>query len=92
MAQTCGAYVGAMALDAGLPLKVGLLIGTRDCSVTIPWFVVGDELVVTASLAFHDEGLAAFDCKVTVGQTVVAQAQLKVYQPKEILFPSDEES
>jgi predicted hotdog family 3-hydroxylacyl-ACP dehydratase len=92
MAQTCGAYVGAMALDAGLPVKAGLLIGTRECRVLIPWFRLGDELVVTASIAFHDEGLAAFDCKVEIDRKLIANAQLKVYQPEENLFEPDEEN
>ena len=44
MAQACGAYAGAMALDAGAPVKIGLLLGTRMCRVLVPWFRVGDQL------------------------------------------------
>ena len=44
MAQACGAYAGAMALDAGAPVKIGLLLGTRMCRVLVPWFRVGDRL------------------------------------------------
>jgi predicted hotdog family 3-hydroxylacyl-ACP dehydratase len=91
MAQTCGAYAGAMALDAGTPVKIGLLLGTRLCRVLVPWFRVGDRLLVSASIVFHDEQLAAFDCKIEIGSRLVADAQLKVYQPQEDLLRMDED-
>jgi len=81
MAQACGAYAGAKALDDDLPVTIGLLIGTRQCRVEVPWFRVGDRLLVSAALVFRDEQLAAFDCKIEVDGKVVAEAQLKVYQP-----------
>ena len=89
MAQACGAYAGAMALDAGAPVKIGLLLGTRLCRVLVPWFRVGDRLLVSASIVFHDEQLAAFDCKIEVGGQLVADAQLKVYQPQTDLLLLD---
>ena len=90
MAQACGAYAGAMALDAGAPVKIGLLLGTRLCRVLVPWFRVGDRLFISASLVFHDEQLAAFDCKIEVDGELVADAQLKVYQPENDLLRIDE--
>jgi predicted hotdog family 3-hydroxylacyl-ACP dehydratase len=90
MAQACGAYAGAMALDAGAPVKVGLLLGTRLCRVWVPWFRIGDRLLVSASIVFHDEQLAAFDCKIEIGGRLVADAQLKVYQSENDMFPMDE--
>jgi predicted hotdog family 3-hydroxylacyl-ACP dehydratase len=89
MAQACGAYAGAMALDAGAPVKIGLLLGTRMCRVLVPWFRVGDQLIVSASIVFHDEQLAAFDCKIEIGGRLVAEAQLKVYQPQDDLLRID---
>jgi predicted hotdog family 3-hydroxylacyl-ACP dehydratase len=89
MAQTCGAYAGAQALDAGTPVKIGLLLGTRLCRVLVPWFRVGDRLLVSASIVFHDEQLAAFDCKIEIGDRLVADAQLKVYQPEDDLLRTD---
>jgi predicted hotdog family 3-hydroxylacyl-ACP dehydratase len=92
MAQACGAYAGAMALDAGAPVKIGLLLGTRLCRVLVPWFRVGDRLLVSASVVFHDEQLAAFDCKIEIVGRLVADAQLKVYQPQDdfLLIEGDE--
>ena len=86
MAQACGAYAGAMALDAGAPVKIGLLLGTRMCRVLVPWFRIGDQLKVWASIVFHDEQLAAFDCKIEIGDRLVADAQLKVFQPQNDLL------
>jgi predicted hotdog family 3-hydroxylacyl-ACP dehydratase len=91
MAQACGAYAGAMALDAGAPVKIGLLIGTRACRVLVPWFVRGDTLSVSALIVFRDEQLAVFDCKIEVDGQLVADAQLKVYQPEAPLFQIDED-
>jgi predicted hotdog family 3-hydroxylacyl-ACP dehydratase len=81
MAQACGAYAGAMALDAGEPVKIGFLLGTRLCKVLVPWFRIGDLLFISASIVFHDEQLAAFDCKIEIDGQLAAEAQLKVYQP-----------
>ena len=81
MAQACGAYAGAMALDAGQPVKIGFLLGTRMCRVLVPYFRLGDKLLITASLVFRDEQMAVFDCKVEIDGILAADAQLKVYQP-----------
>jgi predicted hotdog family 3-hydroxylacyl-ACP dehydratase len=83
MAQACGAYAGAHALDSGGPVKIGLLLGTRDYRVTVPCFRHGDHLHIAVELAFRDDPVAAFDCTITVGDRRVAEAQLKVYQANE---------
>jgi len=81
MAQACGAFAGAIALDAGAPVKIGFLLGTRMCRVSVPWFRIGDRLLVLASMVFRDEQMAVFDCKIEVDGQLAAEAQLKVYQP-----------
>jgi predicted hotdog family 3-hydroxylacyl-ACP dehydratase len=80
MAQACGAYAGAHALDSGGPVKIGLLLGTRDYRVTVPWFRHGDHLRIAVELAFRDDPVAAFTCHITISDQLVAEAQLKVYQ------------
>ena len=89
MAQACGAYAGAQALEAGEPVKVGYLLGTRLCRVLVPWFRIGDHLMVTASIVMRDDGLAAFDCRVEIDGHLAADAQLKVYQPDNDQLPLD---
>lgn len=90
MAQACGAYAGAIALDAGEPVKIGFLLGTRLCRVLVPWFRVGDRLIISAAIVFRDEQMAAFDCKIEIDGQLAADAQLKVYQPDNDLLRIDE--
>jgi predicted hotdog family 3-hydroxylacyl-ACP dehydratase len=70
-------------------VKIGFLLGTRMCRVLVPCFRIGDRLLVSASIVFHDEQLAAFDCKIEISGRLVADAQLKVYQPQDDMLPMD---
>ncbi|MBF6568211.1 MAG: 3-hydroxylacyl-ACP dehydratase [Candidatus Binataceae bacterium] len=80
MAQACGAYAGAQALDSGDSVKIGLLLGTRDYRVMVPYFRRGDRLLIAVAMVFRDEPVAAFACSITIGGKIAAEAQLKVYQ------------
>jgi predicted hotdog family 3-hydroxylacyl-ACP dehydratase len=84
MAQSCGAYVGAQTLDAGLPVRVGFLLGTRDFNSRIAWFELGNILTVTAVLTYRQEDVAVFDCNVRRRDEEVATAQLTVFQPEDM--------
>lgn len=84
MAQTCAAFVGAQALEAGGPVRVGFLLGTRDFKASVSWFSDGDHLLVTVQVTFRDEEMAVFDCEVERSGDVVAKAQLTVYQPTDL--------
>jgi predicted hotdog family 3-hydroxylacyl-ACP dehydratase len=86
MAQTSAALIGLEALDAGRKPGLGLLLGTRNFKATVPWFRVGERLIVTASLAYRDQQMGVFDCAVArdpAGE-VVTTAQLTTYQPENI--------
>ena len=87
MAQTCGAYVGVQALETGQPIRMGLLLGTRNFQATVPWFRETERLNVTVTLAFIDSQIAAFDCVVTRATSGVelARARLTVYQPDDAM-------
>jgi len=93
MAQVCGAFAGAQALDAGTQVKIGFLLGTRLCRVLVPWFRIGDHLMITATMIFHDEEMAAFDCKIEIEGELASDTQLKVYQPEnqQLLLDQDGE-
>jgi predicted hotdog family 3-hydroxylacyl-ACP dehydratase len=82
MAQTCGAYVGVSALQAGQPIRMGLLLGTRDFQASVPWFVEGRRLNVTATVVLMDPQLGSFDCVVTDGEngSELAKARLTLYR------------
>jgi predicted hotdog family 3-hydroxylacyl-ACP dehydratase len=60
MAQACGAYAGVHALDSGAKVKIGLLLGSRDFRVTVPWYRRGDSLLITVGLNFRDDPMTAF--------------------------------
>jgi predicted hotdog family 3-hydroxylacyl-ACP dehydratase len=83
MAQACGAYAGTHALDSGEQVRIGLLLGTRDYRVQVDWFRRGDYLRIAVEMIFRDDPIAAFFCSITIGGKIVADAQLKVYQPDE---------
>src|SRR5215468_255071 len=52
MAQTCGAFAGARALECGEEVRLGLLLGTRDFTADVMWFPEGERLHVTATQLF----------------------------------------
>ena len=85
MAQTCGAFIGARARDAGGLVRVGLVLGTRNFMANLAWFVDGDCLTVTATQMFNDEQIGAFACRIArLGdEKPVAKAQLTVFRPKD---------
>ncbi len=84
MAQTCGAFAGAEAMAAGKPVRVGFLLGTRRYEAHVPLFRVGDRLEISARIALRDDEMACFDCEIRRAGTVVAEARLNVYQPKDL--------
>ena len=85
MAQACGAQVGAEAREAGGPVRMGLLLGTRDFRCSVPRFAVGERLEVSVVPVFRDETMGSFDCAVARAGSgeELAKAQLTVYQPED---------
>ena len=81
MAQACGAFAGAAALDRGLPVRIGFLLGTRNLRLQVPWFPVGQRLAIGVTLLYVDEAMTAFECDIRIDDAVVAAAQLTLYQP-----------
>ena len=86
MAQACGAWAGAQALDAGAKIKLGLLLGTRSFRAERAWLEEGRVFTVQASLNYMDNEIGVFDCSVTdtASGAEVAAAQLTVYQSDQI--------
>ena len=87
MAQACGAYVGVAALDAGQPIRMGLLLGTRNFRATVPWFLEGERLDVLATPAFMNSEMGTFDCLVTraISGDELARASLTLYRPDDAM-------
>ncbi len=87
MAQTVGAYAGMRARAAGEPVQMGYLLGTRELTLDVDAFDVGDELVVEARHVWGDEQLGSFQCVVGREGRAVASALLNVYQGSEVPKP-----
>lgn len=82
MAQTAGALAGIESREAGQKVSLGLLLGTRNFRASVPWFVEGERLIVTASLIYRDADMGVFDCAVkrAAGGEAIATAQLTTYK------------
>lgn len=82
MAQACGAWAGAQALDAGGKIKLGLLLGARSFRAECAWLEEGRMFTVHARQTYMDDKIGVFDCSVTdaTSGAAVAVAQLTVYQ------------
>ncbi|TPQ24422.1 3-hydroxylacyl-ACP dehydratase [Methylomonas koyamae] len=81
MAQAIGAYVGLQAKQAGQPIRLGFLLGSRLLQSNVGSLPVGCELAVTVEKIVQDEQLGVFDCRVS-GDNIEISAKLNVYQPR----------
>ena len=81
MAQACGAFAGVEAREAGEAVRIGFLLGTRNCAIRRGWYRIGERLTVSASLVYRDGQMANFDTSIAIAGESVAEARLTVYQP-----------
>lgn len=85
MAQCIGVWAGIHRLQAGLPISIGLLLGTRSYGCERAAFPDGQRLVVKASLLVRDSaGVGVFACELGDGDAVWARADIKAFQPDDI--------
>ena len=86
MAQACGACAGAAARGRGLPVRIGLLLGTRNFVAKVAWFPEAERLHVKVRQSYNDGQMGSFDCRVENSTTgaALATAQLMVYQPDDV--------
>lgn len=85
MAQTVASWVGLRQWEAGAPVKLGFLLGTRKYDCFLPVFPVGARLEITATQELVAEnGLAVFACSIHHEGQLVAQAQLNGFQPPDV--------
>jgi len=84
MAQAISAHVGLLSMRAGKPMRPGVLLGTRRYASSRPAFESGAPLRVTATeLLRTEDGLGAYGCVIEQGGTLLAEATVKVYQPRD---------
>jgi len=85
MAQAVGAWAGCQARQAGKPVQLGFLLGTRRYDLAprgAENFAPGTVLTVTAQRSLVDaNGMAVFECALYENTRLLAQARLNIYQP-----------
>lgn len=84
MAQAVAAHVALKKRLAGLPPKMGALLGTRSYTLASSSgsFPAGQCLRIHVQESFRDEsGLAAYDCRIDGAEHPLASSILKVYEP-----------
>ncbi len=85
MAQAIAAFAGWHVRAHGEPVKPGFLLGTRRYRCHRAWFLAGDVLAIEATRVLQaPSGLAAFECRISVGGALCAEATLSVYQPESV--------
>lgn len=85
MAQTIAAAEGLTRLRAGKPVQVGLLLGCRAYRCATPRFALGWILECEARLLLRGgDGVTVSSCELRSGGRVLAQAEIKAYQPDDI--------
>ena len=85
MAQSVAAHVAMLKKQAGLPLKMGALLGTRRYSMALSaagCFRAGQVLRICVTEEFHDDsGLGAYACSIICAGETLATAVLKTFEP-----------
>ncbi|WP_295802363.1 hotdog family protein [uncultured Microbulbifer sp.] len=84
MAQAVAAFSGYHAREAGKPVELGFLLGTRHFTTNVAAFDCGSELQIAVErLLQADNGMATFECRLN-GEGTEQVARLNVYQPDNI--------
>lgn len=86
MAQAIAAWAGAKARQAGGEPSIGFLLGTRRYTAHQPYFAAGSCLRVEAQCELMGEnGLGMFACRISVGGTELAVANVAVFEPRDAM-------
>jgi predicted hotdog family 3-hydroxylacyl-ACP dehydratase len=84
MAQAIAAHVALLAMRGGGRARPGVLLGSRSYKALQPAFVGGAQLSIQAvELLRSEEGHGAYECTIRHGDTVCAEAVIKVFQPRD---------
>lgn len=84
MAQTVAAFAGCQARQAGLPVELGFLLGTRSFQCNVERFPADSQLRICAIRSLQDDnGMGVFECHLD-GPGIHAEARLNVFRPPEV--------
>ena len=80
MAQTVAAHAGYLAHLEGVPIKPGMLLGTRDYRCSTSSFPSGTKLRIHVKRLFvADNGIGSYACKIDDTENELAGATLTVF-------------
>ncbi|WP_299795037.1 hotdog family protein [uncultured Shewanella sp.] len=86
MAQSIAALAGVEAKSRGEAIRVGFLLGSRKLKMHIPHYREGECYRTRVTRLYQEEsGLAVFDCQIFHNDTLVAEANVNVFQPQDAL-------
>lgn len=84
MAQAVAAWVGISAHADGLPVRQGVLLGTRRYQPSCSVFRAGEALQVVAEVAYRDEsGMGSFICQIQREEQTLVEATISVFEPQD---------
>ncbi|WP_349919266.1 hotdog family protein [Aeromonas veronii] len=83
MAQTIAAWAGMRGRERGEPVRIGMLLGSRQYQCQLARFAAGECLVIEAECLLEDNGMASFECRIGNGEQRYAEARLSTYLPSE---------
>lgn len=83
MAQTVAAFDGARRVETGEPPAIGFLLGTRRYKSERNYFEAGELLSIRVEMVFSENGMASFDCGISVEGEPCVVASLNVYRPED---------
>ncbi|RZI86108.1 MAG: hypothetical protein EOP38_02595 [Rubrivivax sp.] len=84
MAQAVAAWAGHRAQREGRAVDIGFLVGTRRYDTQRQAFKVGERLRIQVRCELIAEnGLGMFACQILIDGTLVASANLSVFEPPE---------
>lgn len=89
MAQGVAAWAGCMAQQAGEPVRLGYLLGTRKLHLHSQTIPIGTKLQIQIKMSIQDAtGFGVFDCQLIdlADQRVILEGALNVFSPKEELL------
>lgn len=90
MAQTMALGIGILRNRAGLPPKMGFVLGSRKLEVSVPFFKPGERYAIRAENTYQDESFGSFDCTIRdAAGEVVAKAQVTAFQPEDGITPDE---
>ena len=88
MAQAVAAWAGCQARQAGRPVELGFLLGTRRYDCRVDRYPAGQPLAVRVQPSLHDAtGMGVFETWLRDAATgeLLAEARLNVYRPGDVL-------